>query len=237
VSKEVDGVTINYYYYEDDKFGEHLETAINAIETFSKLFGKYPYKTFSVVKTPFIEGGMEFPTLVYISDSLEDQSFNEVIVHETAHQWWQTVVGNNEIEYGFLDEGLTEYSVVLFYENNPNYSLDRETLVKNSEQTFKTFCTVYDKLYKKVNTSMIRPLGEFTSEYEYVNIAYIKSVIMYDTLRETIGDKKFFDGLKRYYKDNAFLNAEPYSIVGAFENSGADVSGYFNSFFEGKEVL
>jgi len=236
-SKEIEGVTVNYYYCEDEKAKEHLDTSINAIKTFSKLFGEYPYKTFSVVKTPFIEGGMEFPTLVYISDSLENEAFNEVIVHETAHQWWQTVVGNNEIEYGFLDEGLTEYSVVLFYENNTNYGLDRETLVKSSEDTFKIFCTVYDKLYKKVDTSMLRPLGEFTSEYEYVNIAYIKSVIMYDTLRDTIGDKKFFDGLKRYYKDNAFLNAEPYSIVGAFEKSGADVSGYFSAFFEGKEVL
>ncbi len=237
VTADWEGVEVNYYYYDDNNPEKSLNTAVKAIKTFSGLFGKYPYQTFSVVKTPFIEGGMEFPTLVYISDSLDEKSFDEVIVHETAHQWWQTVVGNNEIKYGFLDEGLTEYSVVLFYENNHDYGITREQLVKSSEATFDTFCTVYDKLYKKVDTSMLRNLNEFSSEYEYVNIAYIKSVIMYDTLRKTVGDEKFFDSLKSYYKKNAYKNVTPYDLVGAFEGEGLDVNGYFESFFNGKEVL
>jgi aminopeptidase N len=172
-----------------------------------------------------------------ISDGLEKESYGEVIVHETAHQWWQTTVGNNEIEYGFLDEGLAEYSVVLFYENYPEYNLKRETLIKSAEQTYRTYCSVYDKLFGETNTKMLRSLKDFTSEYEYVNLAYVKSAIMYDTLRTTVGDQTFFNSLKKYYSDFSFKNATPYDLCSAFENCGVDVNGYFQSFFDGEVII
>ena len=233
----VDGISVKYYYYEDEQPTSAMEYAKKSLSLFNKLFGKYPYQCFTIVKTPFVQGGMEFPSLVMISDNLESDSFGEVIVHETAHQWWQSVVGNNEIEYGFLDEGLAEYSVVLFYENHPEYNLTREYLVRSAENTYKIFCSVYDKINKQVNTVMLRSLKEFTSEYEYVNMAYIKPCIMYDKLRVTIGEEKFFNSLKSYYKNYKMKNATPDDLVGAFEKTGADTNGFFKSFFEGKVII
>ena len=180
---------------------------------------------------------MEFPSITYISDDLEERAFKEVIIHETAHQWWQTGVGNNEIEYGFLDEGLAEYSVVLFYENHPEYGFTRENLIMSSEKTYKTFCSVYDKLFGSVNTVMIRSLKDFNSEYEYVNVAYVKPTIMYDYLRKTLGDDKFFSALRRYYEEYCFLNATPDDLISVFEKERCDSEGYFLSFFEGKVIL
>ncbi len=231
------GVKINYYYYDDENPTSSIEYAIKAINLFTSKFGEYPYKTLSVVQTEFIQGGMEFPALVMISDELEGLPYGEVIVHETAHQWWQTAVGNNEIEHGFLDEGLAEYSVVLFYENYSEYGYTRQSLIKASEQTFKVFCSVYDKLNKKVDTTMVRSLKDFTSEYEYVNIAYIKPCIMYDYLRTTIGEERFFKSLKKYYNNYKFKNATPDDLVGAFEKTYSDTNGFFKSFFEGKEII
>ncbi len=232
------GIEINYYHYGNTgKPQEFLEYAVKAIKLFNAKYGAYPYSTYSIVKTPFIQGGMEFPALVMISDDLEDGAFGEVIVHETAHQWWQTGVGNNEIKYGFLDEGLAEYSVIVFYENYKEYGLTRQSLIKATEQTYKAFCTVYDKLFNKVDTSMLRSLDQYSSEYEYVNIAYMKPCIMYDNLRKSIGDEKFFSALKRYYNENCFKNASPEHLISAFLKGGANVEGYFNSFFDGKVIL
>ena len=231
------GVQINYYFYDDQTPDKSLQYAVKSIKLFTEKFGEYPYPTYSVVQTEFIQGGMEFPALVMISDSLEQGAYGEVIVHETAHQWWQSVVGNNEIEHGFLDEGLAEYSVVVFYENYSEYGLKREQLIESSEKTYKVFCSVYDKIYGNVNTVMIRSLKDFTSEYEYVNMAYIKPCIMYDTLRRTVGDDAFFKCLKKYYKEYAFKNAKPDDLVGVFERSGTDANGFFYSFFEGKVII
>ncbi len=232
------GVEINYYHYGTSGNPQvFMDYAVKAMKLFSAKYGQYPYPTFSIVKTPFIQGGMEFPGLVMISDELDEKSFGEVIVHETAHQWWQTAVGNNEIEFGFLDEGLAEYSVIVFYENYKEFGNTRQSLIKATEQTYKAFCSVYDKLFEKVDTSMLRSLGEYTSEYEYVNIAYMKPCIMYDNLRASIGDEKFFNALKRYYNENCFKNAKPQNLVSAFIKVGANVEGYFNSFFEGKVII
>lgn len=231
------GIDINYYYYADETPEKSLKAAVDAINYFNETFGEYPYPSYSVVQTKFIQGGMEFPALVMVSDSLDEKAKVEVVVHETAHQWWQTVVGNNEIEYGFLDEGLAEYSVILFYENHLDYGFTRAALVDSAEKTYKTFCSVYDKLFGKVNTVMTRSLKDFGSEYEYVNVAYIKSAVMYDVLRSSIGDEKFFGGLKKYYEANAFLNATPNDLVAAFNKAGADSEGFFAGFFDGKAII
>jgi aminopeptidase N len=231
------GVEVGYYYYDDNNPDQSFDYILKSLDFFGEKFGKYAYSSYSVVQTKFVQGGMEYPTLVMISDNLDEKSYGEVIVHETAHQWWQVAVGNNEIEYGFLDEGLSEYSVILFYENHSEYGLTRESLVKSALQTYKIYCSVYDKVFGKVNTSMVRSLTTFDSEYDYVNIAYIKPCIMYDNLRQTIGDNRFFEGLKRYYKQYKYKNANPYDIVGVYEKIGADTNGFFTSFYDGKVIL
>ncbi len=237
INYDCDGIEIIYYYYDDQTPRNSMEYAKKSLIYFENTFGEYPYQTYSVVQTEFVQGGMEFPALVMISDDLETNAYGEVIVHETAHQWWQTVVGNNEIEHGFLDEGLAEYSVVLFYENHPEYNMTRQALIQSAEQTYKVFCSVSDKLFGKVNTVMLRSLKDFTSEYEYVNMAYIKPCIMYDTLRKTTGEEKFFKGLKRYYESYKFENATPDDLVGVYEKIGADSNGFFKSFFEGTVII
>lgn len=231
------GIEINYYYYDDDNPRDSLKTAVESVEYFGKTFGEYPYKKFSVCQTKFNEGGMEFASLVYISDELEDKAYKEVIIHETAHQWWQVTVGNNEVEEGFLDEGLTEYSVVLFYENHPEYGYERKELISSAEKTYKTFCSVTDKLFGNVNTKMKRNLGEFTSEYEYVNVCYVKPCIMFEELRKSIGDKAFFKGLKRYYEDGKYKNVRTENLIRSFVSEGTDVQSFFESFIDGKVII
>ena len=237
MSAKAGDVTVNYYYIDDDAPLKSMQYALKAVETFSSLFGKYPYRSLSVAETGFNEGGMEYPALVFISERLEDAAFGEVIVHETAHQWWYAGVGNNEVEYGFLDEGLAEYSTVLFYEKNEGFGMTRPQMIEAAELTYHTFCNVYDKLFGKVDTSMLRPLGEYSGEYEYVNIAYIKACLMYETLRETVGDKMFFKGLSEYYETYLYEEAEPQDLVGVYEKCGADTNGFFESFFDGSAIL
>ncbi len=237
LSSEVEGVKVNYYYYNDNNPTKSLSTAEKSLKLYNNLFGLYPYSSYSVVQTKFVQGGMEFPTLVLISDTLESEAYNEVIAHETAHQWWQTAVGNNEIEHPFLDEGLAEYSVLLFYENYPEYNLTRQQILESARKTYKTYFSVYDKLFGNVDTTMLRSLEQYKSEYEYVNIAYIKPCIMFDMLRTTIGDKKFFKGLKNYYSEFCYKNASPSDLVGIYEKLGANTNGFFDSFFNGKVLL
>ena len=237
MSEKAGDTEILYYYYADGTPDKSILCAKQALTFFGDKWGKYPYKTYSVVQTPFIAGGMEFSGLTFISTELESAAYREVIIHETAHEWWQTVVGNNEIKHPFIDEGLAEYSTVLFYEAHPDYGYTRENLIKSAERTYKIYCSVYEKITGGTDTSMTRAIPEYAGEYEYVNISYIKACIMFDYLRQTVGDGKFFAGLKRFYDENAYKTATPESLVGAFERAGANSNGFFESFFSGKVII
>jgi aminopeptidase N len=236
--EEVDGVTVNYYYHSDKAPKTSLDTAVKALKTFNNLFCKYPYSTYSVCETGLNEGGMEYPGLVMISDDINEQiSYQEVIVHETAHQWWYSLVGNDEIKYGFLDEGLTEYSTVLFFENNPEYGLTRDSLIKIAKSTYSTYCSVYEKVFGDKDTTMLRALPEYSGAYEYVNIAYVKGALMFDYLREGLGDELFYKGLKKYADDYSYSLATPDCLVGAFESVGANTNAFFKSWFNGEVII
>ena len=98
----VSGETIvNYMYYNDSDPERALNTAIEAVKIFGNMFGAYPYKEYTVVQTGFLQGGMEYPCLSMISDAYTGDAKLDIIVHETAHQWWYAAVGNNEVKHAW----------------------------------------------------------------------------------------------------------------------------------------
>lgn len=230
------GTRVDYFYYDDDRAAEHLALAIKAIGTFNKLFGKYPYDTYTVVKADFCHGGMEYPRLVYISDGVTGEDYDTTIVHETAHQWWYGLVGNDQIRAGYLDEGLAEYSTALFYENNPEYNLDRKYFVDSATTSYKLFERVIGEVTGKFDSSMNRSLADYKSEYEYIVMTYRKGFILFDELRTAVGDDAFFKGLRKYVSRNEYKNATLSELIGAM-SVNADVSGFIDSFVSGKAVL
>ena len=84
---------------------------------------------------------------------------------------------------------------------------------------------------------MNRNLGTYVSEYEYVNLTYNKGVLLFDTLREGIGDNKFFAGLKDYFSSYRFSVAAPEDMIACFRKTGIDVDGLFDSFLRGTAVI
>ena len=231
----IEGVNVMYYYYNDENADKSLQASVDSVVTFSESFGKYPYSTLSVVQTNFVHGGMEYPNLVYISDEVTGADYINVIVHEIAHQWWYGVVGNDEYINSWLDEGLTEFSTNLFYEKNPSYGVDAEEVVKNITKSYITFVDVYSSVLGKVDTTMNRKLDEYDTEPEYVYITYVKGNLLFNTLRDTIGESKFMKGLQEYYEDNKFQIATPDNIISAFEKvSNMDLTQFFDSWINGK---
>ena len=158
-----------------------------------------------------------------------------VIVHEIAHQWWYGIIGNNEYDYGWLDEGLTEYSTLLFYNENPSYNVDTKELIKNTTNSYVTFVDVYTKVFSTVDTSMNRKLNEYNNESEYVYIAYVKGMLMFDSIKDVLGKEKFIKCLQTYFDDNKFKIATPDSLIEAFcKGAKCNLRPIFESWINGK---
>lgn len=238
-STKVGNTVINYYGYQNDNnINSSLEVSVKAVETFNSMFGQYPYSQLSVVKANFLHGGMEYPNLVIISDDVSNEDVAYVIVHEIAHQWWYGVVGNDEYNHAWMDEGLTEYSTMLFFEENESYGEDFDQMIDNATTNYKTFVRVYTNVTGSVDTSMDRPLSQFNTEPEYVQCTYTKGLLMFNSIRETVGDRKFFKALKDYYQDFAYKNAAPADMIASFNKStGYDLEGFISSWLNGEVVI
>jgi len=234
---ESGGKELLYYYYADETPDKTMDVIEESFSFFEETFGEYPYPQYSVVQTGFCFGGMEYPCLSMISDGLKGEEAARAIVHETAHQWWYGVVGSDQIENAWQDEGLAEYSSLLFFEKYEKYGFTREGLVASALKEYRSYYDVYGSVLGRTDTRMTRHLKDYISDYEYRCLSYDKSVVMFDTLRKSVGEKKFIDSLRKYYKDCAFTQASVGDLVGCFERSGLDVSGFFDSFLDGKAIL
>ncbi len=98
-----------------------LKSIRASIKNFGLWYGRYPYPTLTIVDPAYGglgSGGMEYPTFITGGTSLLlnhwpfDQIHvnDEVLVHEYGHQFWYGLVGSNEFEEAWLDEGFNQYS-------------------------------------------------------------------------------------------------------------------------------
>ena len=99
----------------------YLRATMRAIAAFGLAYGRYPYRTLTIVDPPEAAigtGGMEYPTFITAgtitalnSWPLDRVYLPEIVVaHEFAHQYFQGLVASNEFEEAWLDEGITEWA-------------------------------------------------------------------------------------------------------------------------------
>jgi hypothetical protein len=85
-----------------------LATATAAVDRYRAWYGSPGVREIDVVEGPSSLGpfgfGMEFPGLVLASDG------PLVVAHELAHQWWYSLVGDDEWRAPWLDESFAEYA-------------------------------------------------------------------------------------------------------------------------------
>jgi hypothetical protein len=206
-----------YSYFLDKKLGkESLQIAKDSLVVFNNLFGKYPYKTYSVVASDFFIGGMEYPNLVMIDRNLYNQnskfSLEYVVAHETAHQWWYSLVGNDEISEPWLDEALTEYSTILYFEKKYGKEV-KDRLIKN----LKT------NTFRKSTESIFKSTTEFKNSFEYSLCVYSKGALLLDNIRNKVGDDVFFETLRKYYKQNMYKNVTGNQFVNIWKEKGVNM--------------
>lgn len=199
-SKTSGGVIFTYYGFSNDT-AETLDVAIDSANFFSQTFGKYPNKSLSLAECQFAFGGMEYTGLGFIDCSLEKEEKIKVIVHEIAHQWWHSSVANNQYTCGYIDEGLAEYSTYLYLKARKGQSYANE-MINNAKLAYKSFFSVEETLSGNVNTVMQRELSTFKNEYEYSNVAYNKSLLMFYKYGMAIGEEKACKKLKTLYSSN-----------------------------------
>jgi len=78
-----------------------LDIAEKALPFIEKTFGPYPYRQYSFIHGG--DGGMEYPMATLLAAPSGS-------VHEWMHNWYQGMLGTNELVYPWMDEGFATYA-------------------------------------------------------------------------------------------------------------------------------
>ena len=237
VEKNEFGVNVKYYYFQDQTPLKTLETATNSLKFFSDTYYKYPYKEYVVSQANFLYGGMEYPCLSLISNELSLAERDYTVAHETAHQWFYGIVGFNQNEIGFLDEGLTEFSTALYLSEQKNAEKSYQKYLEEAKKSYLSIRRALVYLGNTLPPVMDRHLKEYSSNLEYVMIAYNRGFIMVDEIKKVLGDKKFYKFLNGFISKNAYKNVTSKDFENALEKSSGKAKLTFLSFISGEAVI
>jgi len=243
ITRVVDKVVLSYFWINDDEPERSFQTAVDSMRTFSRLFIPYPYKQLTVVQTDFLHGGMEYGELVMVAydvlngENASRQFHDQVIIHEIAHQWWYGIIGNNQFATSWIDEGLAEYSTLLFYSLNPQYGIDVNMMIANARDSFAFYSQLLRSIGAEVNPNMNLCLNSFRSSYDYVFMAYVRGLLLFVDLERLIGQEKMKRALQKYARAHAFGFSTKDNLIASFEKTTrTELRLFFETFLIGGDL-
>jgi len=232
LSTNYDETSISAYYLtgHKDSAKKTLDIAKGALETFNKKFGKYPYTEMDLVELPVDRSiGIEFPGIMLISTPVFGNGI--FISHEIAHQWWYNLVGNDALDEPWLDEALTSYSSIVYFEYN--------TPGPEHQSVLDYFESEYiNNLEAGKDDVVTGSLDHFEGlgGSHYYQIVYVKGALFFNTLRETVGDEMFFNALQDYFRQYKYGIASSEDLLGLFEEvSGMQLDDLYQEWLYTKQ--
>lgn len=199
---QVGNTTVHSYFFptHQDAGEVALETAAQAIQLFSELYGAYPMTDYRVTETEFA-GGMEFTGMTFLGsafyenyDGTTRSPLIALAAHEAAHQWLYSLVGNDQVIQPWLDEAPAEYSSLLYYERY---------LPEDTEWWW--FYAVDQWLPTgKIDASIY----EFRDNRSYMDAVYRRGAQFMRDLRATMGDPAFFAFMNEYVRRYSYQIAD-----------------------------
>ncbi len=119
--KSVD-IRLLYQPEHQGQVDRHFRATEESLKLYGLWFGEYPYGHLTVVDPAWRSGarGMEYPTLYTCGtryfNPLGGGAPEGVTIHEAGHQFWYGLVGNNEFEHAWLDEGINTFATARVFE-------------------------------------------------------------------------------------------------------------------------
>jgi hypothetical protein len=226
-----------------------METSEKSLRLFNELFGTYPYEDLKIILSGMTNGvsGMEYPTLIMvgpeitleIADTMGDETeqngytvlIDRTVTHEIAHQWFYGIVGNDQIRYPWLDEGMCRFAEYLYEkeysleEPLPGFVMPRDTFLSRKHENL-TDPESYD--FADLNLSLYDWIKGEKSDYSET---YEKSAAMIYQIEKQLGDEKFKIALKDYVNRFAFGFVTDESFK-QFWNEQDDFSELFELYFK-----
>lgn len=184
------------YVRDPEKAAPFIEAASGMLTALQDYLGPYPYPTLSFVESAHISA-MEWPGLIIIpthamADSSSKNWALEACAHEVSHQYFYGLVGNDQVDEAWLDEGFATY---LNYVWHPLWGAFN---AEQNAQTMQSFLKAAS-YYKDYEGVLVKPIRQFTADDPYWNI-YDAGALFLNKMRLYLGDSSFDQGLRTYFE-------------------------------------
>ena len=212
ISQTFGEVTINSYAPENSKKGAQLalDTAARAITDYGERYAPFPYTEFDIVATPTLALGIEYPGMIAIASRVYDINqdyrgtpasvyMEATVAHETGHQWFYNLVGDDQLDDPWLDESLAQFATLQYYTDE--YGPSGAQGFRNS----------LEQRWDSVGHADI-PIGLPVAKYsgqEYSAIVYGRGPLFFVALEEKMGPEAFDAFMKDYTQTLSWKIATP----------------------------
>jgi hypothetical protein len=207
---------------------------------FSQRFGAYSWPQFTVAMAG--DGGMEYPQLIMITGYRASASLFNVIAHEVGHQWFYGMVGNNETEEAWMDEGLTQYlseeaTRKLFgMGGNPYTGLD-SLVYPWIESPWHDLQLYYQLAVTRYEEQLSIP-HDWMREDQTASLVYYKGMGVARMLEYMMGDSLFDAAMQHFVERWRYRHPTARNFEHAMEEaSGLRLDWFFNEWIATTKLL
>ncbi|WP_433505838.1 M1 family aminopeptidase [Pseudonocardia halophobica] len=171
-----------------------------ALERHGTLLGAYPYTDLTATIVPTQTDGVEFPMALQFADDRRAE-IPGLVAHELAHQWFYSLVGNDQARDPWLDEAFATWAQALATGQEDRYRLDRipRGLRGRTGEPMEYWART----------------GDFT---RYVRGVYDQGAAALLEARRHAGADRFDAAVRAYLQDNAHRVAGPADAATAFRD-------------------
>jgi hypothetical protein len=195
-----------------------------AIENYSEWY-PYPYPV--AINVNGIEGGMEYPMIVFCRNRTDPAALFSVTDHEIGHTWFPMIVGNNERLHPWLDEGLNTFM------NHYNWEKKYPGAYNRRGDPGLYIPLAVSGREEPIMTPADRIKGSLSVT------AYTKPGLGLLLLRDRIiGPERFDPAFRQFIQRWAYKHPTPADFFRSIEDGvGEDLSWFWRSWFYTTEVL
>ena len=190
--------------------------AKRAVRSYSGWVGEYPYNTVKVVQGPeSFGGGMEYPTITVLSPTNNVKDLDLTIAHEVGHNWFYGILGSNERDFPWMDEGINSY-----YEHR---YLKQYYQVEPVKERLNLETMMAIKKDQPITTG-----SEKFSAKNYDLVAYYKTAAWLRELEADLTTAAFDKAMQAYFDQWKFRHPQPADFQTIMQkNAGKDLGTTF----------
>lgn len=216
-SLQTGGRTIDVFAFYHPKMQKDWQPAVGYLKTAVRFYSgnlmAYPYSSVTAVGTESLTsyGGMEYPSITLITGKFSGKLLDEVLTHETGHNWFYGIAASNERAHAWMDEGMNSFYEQRYMQEKygHNYTTgEYPKFLRNKLPASQAELGLRSKAHVYKDQPIETPSADFEA-LNYGLVVYEKGSQWMTHLEKMMGREAFDSMMRLYFNEWKFKHPYP----------------------------